>query len=162
VDRVDGVKQTALAGLHFTRPRFRPSDIVILSMRGPSRATFGREKRIGKFTLKRPTGKYDLLGNQVLENGQLHFDTVYRFKGEQAPAIILTDVDFDEDRVEHAQRLLFTGMTRAMDHLAIQLSPVPRAAWTAGANEARQSTAYALSAAHAPRAAERPLCLRYL
>jgi UvrD-like helicase family protein len=63
--------------------------------------------------LSRPTGAYDLLGKQLFENGQLRFDTVYRFKGQQAPAIILTDVDPGQDRPDHAERQLFTAMTRA-------------------------------------------------
>ena len=76
---------------------------------------------IGTFTLSRPTGEYDLLGNQLFESGQLRFDTVYRFKGQQAPAIILTDVDPNPGRPDHAQRLLFTGMTRATVRLELVL-----------------------------------------
>jgi superfamily I DNA and RNA helicase len=103
------------------RTGFRHSDIVILSMRGLAGATFARQKRIGAFTLSRPTGEYDLLGNQLFENGQLRFDTVYRFKGQQAPAIILTDVDPNQERLDHAERLLFTAMTRATVRLEIVL-----------------------------------------
>ena len=69
--------------------------------------------------MSRPTGAYDLLGNQLFENGQLRFDTVYRFKGQQASAIILTDVDPDQDRPDHAERLLFTAMTRATVRLEL-------------------------------------------
>jgi superfamily I DNA and RNA helicase len=90
-------------------------------MRGLARATFAQEKRVGAFTLSRPTGGYDLLGNQLFENGQLRFDTVYRFKGQQAPAIILTDVDPNQDRLDHAERLLFTAMTRATVRLELVL-----------------------------------------
>jgi hypothetical protein len=93
--------------------------VVILSMRGLSKATFARESRIGPFTLSRPTGEYDLLGNQLFENGQLRFDTVYRFKGQQAPAIILTDVELNHSRLDHYERLLFTAMTRATVRLEI-------------------------------------------
>jgi superfamily I DNA and RNA helicase len=53
------------------------------------------------------------LGNQLFENGQLRFDTVYRFKGQQPPAIILTDVDPNQDQLADAERLLFRAMTRA-------------------------------------------------
>jgi superfamily I DNA and RNA helicase len=61
------------------------------------------------------------LGNQLFENGQLRFDTVYRFKGQQPPAIILTDVDPNQDQLAHAERLLFTAMTRATACLQIVL-----------------------------------------
>lgn len=112
-------KRVAAIVTDLVRTGFRHSDIVILSMRGLARATFAQEKRIGAFTLSRPTGGYDLLGNQLFENGQLRFDTVYRFKGQEAPAIILTDVDPNEDRPDHAERLLFTAMTRATVRLEL-------------------------------------------
>jgi hypothetical protein len=112
-------KRVAAIVTDLVRTGFRHSDIVILSMRGLARATFAQEKRVGAFTLSRPTGGYDLLGNQLFENGQLRFDTVYRFKGQQAPAIILTDVDPNQDRPDHAERLLFTAMTRATVRLEL-------------------------------------------
>ena len=112
-------KRVAAIVTDLIRTGFRHNDIVILSMRGLSHATFANEKRIGAFTLSRPTGGYDLLGNQLFEKGQLRFDTVYRFKGQQAPAIILTDVDPNQDRPDHAQRLLFTAMTRATVRLEL-------------------------------------------
>jgi superfamily I DNA and RNA helicase len=123
----DQSKRVAATVTELIRNGFRHSDIVILSMCGLARATFAQEKRIGAFSLSRPTGEYDLLGNQVFENGQLRFDTVYRFKGQQAPAIILTDVDPSEDRLDHAERLLFTGMTRATVRLEIVLREGNRA-----------------------------------
>lgn len=117
----DQSKRVAAIVTELVRTGFRHSDIVILSMYGLGRATFAREKRIGAFTLSRPTGEYDLLGNQVFESGQLRFDTVYRFKGQQAPAIILTDVDPNQDRLEHFERLSFTAMTRATVRLELVL-----------------------------------------
>jgi hypothetical protein len=117
----DQSKRVAAIVTELIRTGFQHNDIVILSMRGLAGATFGQEKQIGAFTLSRPTGQYDLSGNQLFENGQLRFDTVYRFKGQQAPAIILTDVDPNEDRLDHAERLLFTGMTRATVRLEIVL-----------------------------------------
>jgi superfamily I DNA and RNA helicase len=98
---------------------FSHGEIVILSMRGLARASLTQEKRVGSFTLSRPTGGYDLLGNQLFEKGQLRFDTVYRFKGEQAPAIILTDIDPGEDHFDHTERLLFSAMTRATVRLEL-------------------------------------------
>jgi superfamily I DNA and RNA helicase len=117
----DQSKRVAAIVTNLIRTGFRHSDIVILSMRGLARATFAHENRIGSFTLSRSTGEYDLLGNQMFENGQLRFDTVYRFKGQQAPAIILTDVDPNQDRLDHAERLLFTAMTRATLRLELVL-----------------------------------------
>ena len=101
------------------RRGFRHSDIVVLSMRGLATATLAHEARVGAFTLARPTGAYDLFGNQVLEPGQLRFDTVYRFKGQQAPAVILTDMDPHPTKLDHFNRLLFSAMTRATARLEI-------------------------------------------
>lgn len=39
-------------------------------------------------------------------------ETVYRFKGQSAPAIILSEVDFDELN-DNERRKVFVGMTRA-------------------------------------------------
>jgi len=57
----------------------------------------------------------------LFENGQLRFDTVCRVKGQQALAIILTDADPNQDRLDHAKRLLFTAMTRATVRLELVL-----------------------------------------
>jgi hypothetical protein len=118
-DSEDQGKVVASIVTELIRSGFKHSDIVILSMRGLARATFAQTRGIGNFTFSRPTGEYDLLGNQVFESGQLRFDTVYRFKGQQAPAVIVTDIDPSEERLDHAERLLFTGMTRATVRLEI-------------------------------------------
>jgi hypothetical protein len=120
-DPEEQVKRVAAIITALVRTGFRHGDIVILSMHGLSRATFRHEKRLGAFTLSRPTGQYDLLGNQLFEEGQIRFDTVYRFKGQQAPAVIVTDIDPNQDRPHHAQRLLFSAMTRATVRLELVL-----------------------------------------
>lgn len=95
------------------RQGFKHADIAVLSLSSLERASLRQAQRIGSYTVRRFTGDYDLLGNQVTSGGQLLFDTVRRFKGQQAPAIILTDIDPDPARLEEAQRLLFCGGTRA-------------------------------------------------
>ena len=54
-----------------------------------------------------------------MTEGKLTFDSVYRFKGQEAPAVILVDVDPREDRLEREERLLFCGMTRATVRLEL-------------------------------------------
>jgi superfamily I DNA and RNA helicase len=58
-----------------------------------------------------------------LTPGQLTFDSIYRFKGQEAPAIILVDVDPSNDRMDQAYRVLYCGMTRA----TVRLDMVVRA-----------------------------------
>ena len=79
-------------------------------------------KKTGTFTLRRPTGTYDLFDNQVLTEGQILFDTIHRFKGQQAPAVVLTDVGpppADPARRAYADRVLFAAMTRATVRLEV-------------------------------------------
>ena len=101
---------------------FRHEDIVVLSLRGVSGATLSGAERVGNFTLRRPTGTYDLLGNQEFTSGQIRFETIHRFKGQEAPAVILTDVTHRPDggtEPDLADRLMFAAMTRATVRLDV-------------------------------------------
>jgi superfamily I DNA and RNA helicase len=93
--------------------RFRPQDIAVLSCRGLESTAFKEVERVGNHTLARFTGEYDLFGNQVYSKGQILFDTVRRFKGQQAAAVILTDVAPREHHLIQELQVLFCGMTRA-------------------------------------------------
>jgi hypothetical protein len=101
------------------RRGFSHGDIVVLTMRGRKHSVFSERERVGNFTLRRFTGEYDPFGNQVLTAGQITFDSVRRFKGQQAPAVILVDAEPDPGRQELSQRLLDTGMTRATVRLEL-------------------------------------------
>jgi superfamily I DNA/RNA helicase len=48
-------------------------------------------------------------------------ESIYRFKGQSAPAVILSELDFIE-LTEHERRKLFVGMTRAQLNLIIVMS----------------------------------------
>lgn len=101
---------------------FARGDVAVLSLRGLGAATLAGEAKAGTFTLRRPTGTYDLLGNQVLTEGQILFDTIHRFKGQQAPAVVLTDVGpppADPAKRAYADRVLFAAMTRATVRLEV-------------------------------------------
>ena len=101
---------------------FARGDVAVLSLKGLGSATLAGEAKAGAFTLRRPTGTYDLLGNQVLTEGQILFDTIHRFKGQQAPAVVLTDVGpspSDPKRRAYADRVLFAAMTRATVRLEV-------------------------------------------
>lgn len=101
---------------------FRHGDIVVLSMRGLERAKLTKENRVGNFTLARFTGEYDLLGNQLRTKGQIAFDTVHRFKGQQAAAVVVTDLDPSAENADRNARLLFTAMTRSTLRLELVLN----------------------------------------
>ena len=91
----------------------------MLTCHGVGNSVFSACEKVGKVRLRRFTDDYDLFGNQLSTDGQLAFDSIYRFKGQEAPAVILVDVDPGPDRMDRAQRLLYCGMTRAVVRLDI-------------------------------------------
>ncbi len=94
-------------------------DIVILTLRGSGESVFSGRERVGGYNLRRFTQGYDLFGNQLMTPGKLLFESVRRFKGQQAPAIVLVEVDPMADKGEMFQRLLYSGMTRATVRLEL-------------------------------------------
>lgn len=105
-----------------TRGGFRYEDIVVLSCHGISNSAFSEAAQIGGAKLRRFTGEYDAQGNQVLSDGRLTFDSVYRFKGQEAPAVILVDVDpppQSPEKLLRWQRVLYCAMTRATVRLDV-------------------------------------------
>ncbi len=100
---------------------FARSDIALLSFQGRAHSALLQADRLGQHTLRSFTGDYDLLGVPIYRDGQLLAESVYRFKGQSAPAVIFTEVDFEalDDRTV---RKLFVGMTRARMKLVLVLS----------------------------------------
>ena len=107
---------------NLNRRGFAYHDIVVLTCHGVGNSLFSEQEKVGNVSLRRFTGDYDLFGNQLSTDGQLAFDSVYRFKGQEAPAIILVDVDPEPHRMDHAHRLLYCGMTRATVRLEVLVS----------------------------------------
>ena len=101
------------------RRGFAYHDIVLLTCRGVANSVFSEREKVGNVSLRRFTGDYDLFGNQLSTDGQLGFDSVYRFKGQEAPAVILVDVDPNPERLDSALRVLYCGMTRATVRLEV-------------------------------------------
>ena len=101
------------------RRGFSHDHIVVLTCRGVRHSVFSDFDQVGGIRLRRFTGGYNMNGDQVLTAGQLRFDSVYRFKGQEASAVILVDVDPDGGRLEREERVLFCGMTRATVRLEL-------------------------------------------
>lgn len=97
---------------------FRKNDVALISYHGRDQSHLMRHDRLGSNTLKTFTGKYDLLGQPIYSEGDVLMESVYRFKGQSAPAVILAEVDFAE-LDEKALRKLFVGATRAMMKLVL-------------------------------------------
>ena len=100
---------------------FKRSHIALISYRGREHSALSPFTRIGPYSLRAPTGHYDLLGNPVLTEGDILIDSVLRFKGRAAPCVILTEIDFDS-LDDKAMRRLFVGATRATMKLTLVVS----------------------------------------
>jgi hypothetical protein len=106
------LSQTAAMIDHFINAGFKAEDILVLSGHGLKNAALLQADQAGSHQLKRFTGRYDAAHEPVWTEGDVVADSVYRAKGQSAPAVILTELDY-EGLDEKAKRLLFVGMTRA-------------------------------------------------
>lgn len=100
---------------------FRREMIVLLTFRGREHSRFTPLQQLGPHRLHAFTGRYDLLGEPEHSRGELRIDSVYRFKGQSAPCVIFTEIDFDA-MDELTMRKLFVGATRATMKLILVAS----------------------------------------
>ena len=95
---------------------FALADIAVVSMRGRERSVIHGLDKLGSWSLNRFTGQFDEGSTPIWKEGQLLIESVRRFKGQAAAAIVLTECDIAElDSLN--RRLLFVGLTRARAHL---------------------------------------------
>jgi hypothetical protein len=95
---------------------FALEDVAVITLRGRGSSALLKLDQLGPWPLRRFSGEYDDGANPVWTPGPLLADTVYRFKGQSAPAVVLTECDF-EQWDDKTRRLLFVGLTRARVHL---------------------------------------------
>ncbi len=91
---------------------FRRDMIALVTFRGREHSRFTPLDHLGPHRLRAFSGRYDLFGEAQYSDGDLLIDSVYRFKGQAAPCVIFTEIDFatlDPLTV----RKLFVGATRA-------------------------------------------------
>lgn len=115
---IDQTKKALAQGLAagFKRPQ-----MAVLTWRGREHSQLLGFDQIGPHSLRRFTGQYDLLGNPLFSEGEVLCETVYRFKGQAAPYIVFTEIDF-ETFDDQAMRKLFVGATRATMKLTLVIS----------------------------------------
>lgn len=117
-DLMDKTKTAITRGLG---AGFRKDMIAVVTFRGREHSAFSSLDALGPHTLRTFTGRYDLLGAPVYSDGELSLDSVHRFKGQSAPCVVFTEIDFDE-LDEAVRRKLFVGMTRASMKLVLVAS----------------------------------------
>lgn len=115
---IEATKKALAQGLAagFKRPQ-----MAIVTWRGREHSQLLGFDQIGPHSLRTFSGQYDLLGNPIYSNGEVLTETVYRFKGQSAPCVIFTEIDFEEYD-ERAMRKLFVGATRASMKLTLVMS----------------------------------------
>lgn len=100
---------------------FRQEDVALVSYRGRDNSLLLGYDQLGPHKLRTFTGNYDLLGQPIYSQGDVLAESVYRFKGQSAPAIVFAEIDF-EAMGEKEIRKLFVGATRATMKLILVLS----------------------------------------
>ncbi len=92
---------------------YAPKSIAVLSFRGlsSSKILSNEVRELAGLRIRRFTG-YDPGGKASWSDGELFVDTLFRFKGQCADAIILTEVDFDQWD-SNVKKKLFVGLSRA-------------------------------------------------
>ena len=93
---------------------YAPGSIAVLSFRGLSASQLaGSEgpKSLAGLRVRRQAG-YNAQGAAQWTDGELMVDTVNRFKGQSADAVVITEIDF-ESFGQRERRRLFVALTRA-------------------------------------------------
>lgn len=117
-DLITQTKQAITGGLG---AGFKRDMMAIVTYRGREHSSLTPYDKLGTFPLRAYTGEYDLFGNPVFTSGDILIDSIYRFKGQSAPCIVFTEIDF-ETFDELVSRKLFVGMTRATMKLFLVIS----------------------------------------
>jgi hypothetical protein len=93
---------------------YAPENIAVLSLRGLANSQIAGDKgptRLAGLAVRRQTG-FDAAGQAQWSGGPLLVDSVLRFKGQAADAVVITEVDFAE-LGSRERRRLFVALTRA-------------------------------------------------
>ncbi len=116
-----GLKEIEKCIASMTAAGYKLEEIALLSFAGRNKSKLLQLNSLGTYSLKRFTGDYDSAGNPTWTTGALLAETIYRFKGQSAPVVILGEIDFDEITSKELRKL-FVGMTRAKVHLICVMS----------------------------------------
>ena len=120
-DGADLIAKTVAAVTGGIGAGFKRGHIAIVTYRGRESSALSPYDKLGPYTLRAPTGRYDLLGNALFTEGDIVIDSVHRFKGRAAPCVVFTEIDF-ETLDDAAMRRLFVGATRATMKLMLVVS----------------------------------------
>jgi hypothetical protein len=120
-DAADLLRQTTRAITNAISAGFKREMIAVVTYRGRENSSLSPYDKLGPYTLKASTGRYDLLGNTLFSEGDVLVESVHRFKGQSAPYVVFTEIDF-EKLDDLACRRFFVGATRASARLSLVIS----------------------------------------
>ena len=116
------LQQTAAAVQQLLDNGFALDDIVVLAGRGFGKSVILQAEQIGAFSTRRFTGRYSVrTGLPEWSDGQLRLESIYRYKGQSSPAVVLAELDF-VDMTPEEKKKLFVGLTRASMALSLVMS----------------------------------------
>lgn len=116
------LQQTAAAVQQLLENGFALDDIVVLAGRGFGKSVILQAEQIGAFSTRRFTGRYSArTGLPEWSDGQLRLESIYRYKGQSSPAVVLAELDF-VDMTPQEKKKLFVGLTRASMALSLVVS----------------------------------------
>ena len=124
------LRQTVKAVQDVLAKGFAIENVVVLSYVGQNQSKLFAQARdtgaLGAWSVRYVTG-FDDAGNVLSHEGEVQLETLYRFKGQSAVAVILSEVDF-EQLGENDKRKLFVGLTRGLMSVSLVLSQRAEAA----------------------------------
>ncbi len=109
---------------------FKLADIAVISWRGLEKSKLLNVNHIGQFSTRHFTGQHTADSDPIWTEGDLLTESVYRFKGQSAPAVVFTEIDFSE-MTDKDRKKLFVGLTRAQMAVEMIMSPSAEA-WFVG------------------------------
>lgn len=128
-DDPGGLRKTDEVVARLLASGLQPEHIAVLTLHGRSRSALLQQTALAGQPLRRFTG-YTADGTPRYTAGTLLAETVHRFKGQAAPVVVLTEMDFAAIDARIA-RLLFVAFTRAQWQLHCVLTPAAHAALAA-------------------------------
>jgi len=125
-----GLREVAKVVELLHRKGFATSDIALISFRGREKSVLLAATKIAGRLLRRFTGSFDEANNACWTEGELLAESIYRFKGQAAPVVVLCEIDFDVLDQTIASKLL-VGLTRAQVEVHLVMSHAAEAALVA-------------------------------
>ena len=117
----DSVKQVEAVIKSLLAEGYTAEQIAVITFAGRERSHLLSMDMLAGIRMRKFSGAYDLSGKAIWTDGTLLCETLYRFKGQAMPAVILCEIDFADFNLQ-AQAKLFVGMTRAQQRLELVMT----------------------------------------